>query len=1054
MLFLFKNVESTLFKLSTTLRHKQMLNNKCSVNFQTQYCFIHRKRQSPKPVHVEEYRREEHGEVHCRNKHELVFVNGPKRRAHFRHKNPNDTGGDPITEWHCEWQGYFPYTEVPFHKKVQDQIKPRRADVHIREHDIVVEFQHSEITLDKVATRQHDYGIHSQRLVWIIDGNTGIHIKKLYESGRVYLEFVNEHWKYRSFTCHEYVFIDIDQQIYKIYPNDIKSDMIDVEPPLRKEDFIVMLKNNDPSLFHKNVPYQCQLYIKQQGAGNGKTYGLIQMLESSTFSHYRYFIIVSKQHSAKHVIYSEFLKQIEGSHLKYLEIVGDIEESNKKYIITFNNKNTGQKHTMVIATVDSFMYKIGNTNVEGVNKFAAVVDSIVDGYINATKKKMDYAGLSLTLNKEVCLICDETQDLDIAYAKAIYQIMRNRYIDAYIVGDALQSLVYKENAFTYLMNNEFSYIKKESYINTNICRRFCDKKLINFVNSVVPFEKYNLPKIGNETIRNSNLFYDIDDHRVVIFRGKDVFTNTQSMNHAERQKMGDKLNVEIQEFMNYYIREVETYDYAPNDFLIITPFTKNNPLCNGIETAINSFWNDRFDRSNEFDEESFKKYAVFHKSDEGSSIDLTLSENATRIVSVHTSKGDGRAVVFVVGLDEKSLLRFSKTKDNLRYDSLIHVAFTRMKRRLYIRLIENNDDIHQRLLRWNCDAVNTHTMKPSLACYNKRIKYDDIVGLCKTKEDFAVIWDKIIDPSDIATIEDIEKEKVIIDMGHHHIRYASMVILMYLKIIETQRDEEVRKQIVAVFRKISNKSFIAETYDWKRYNHVVSNKELCILRFSKKGRHEIYYKVIKDFMETLQYKIKCLLSGKNIQLLCPLESVILYFMIEICHSGIYSDTSIHELYDIIDTYANSFSDRLRGHDHCMCKKYFKKKSVTDDTHLANHYQELCNMGSMYDAFLQQHNDVNWLINHSISYPGQNRHFHVYKKFKLIGYNDSNVFNLYLKPQFNNLNYNETLLDSIFDTFLLGSLDSATDSDSDSDGNGDSDEDRGIENECLKSTMKG
>jgi ATP-dependent exoDNAse (exonuclease V) beta subunit len=51
--------------------------------------------------------------------------------------------------------------------------------------------------------------------------------------------------------------------------------------------------------------------------------------------------------------------------------------------------------------------------------------------------------------------------------------------------------------------------------------------------------------------------------------------------------------------------------------------------------------------------DTFIRYAIFHKSEEGSSIQLSESEEATRLVSIHTSKGDGRNVVFVIGLTEQ-----------------------------------------------------------------------------------------------------------------------------------------------------------------------------------------------------------------------------------------------------------------------------------------------------------------------------------------------------------------------------------------------------------------
>ena len=80
-----------------------------------------------------------------------------------------------------------------------------------------------------------------------------------------------------------------------------------------------------------------------------------------------------------------------------------------------------------------------------------------------------------------------------------------------------------------------------------------------------------------------------------------------------------------------------------------------------LDIAIQKFWIDKYS------DDKFKKYSVFHKSEGGESINLDTSEHSTRIVSIHTSKGDGRSVVFVIGLDEKSLLKFSGTNDNMIY---------------------------------------------------------------------------------------------------------------------------------------------------------------------------------------------------------------------------------------------------------------------------------------------------------------------------------------------------------------------------------------------------
>jgi hypothetical protein len=463
--------------------------NKCNINFQSKFAYIEDKYISVSDYINKYVNNNQKCEIKCCKGHELYLANGTVNTPHFRHRHKNDIGDYPMTEWHCEWQSNFPITEKIFPKINDNQIKVRKADVLIEEHKVVIEFQHSKISVEEINNRKNDYALHEHKIIWIIDGNNNISVKKLDYCNRIFLEFISDTWKYKNFKCYEYIFIDINGLIYKVLPKNVKSNMIDVDQPIIKNDFIKLVNINDTIINSFDIPLQCNLYIKQQGAGNGKTFGLIQMLESQEFEHYKYFIIVTKQHSAKYVIYKEFKDQIENKYLKYLTIDNEIEE-NKKYKIIYTNNKNNNKYQIVVGTIDSFIYTLGNKNHTELDKFEGLVNSIVDGYIEKNNiKSINYSGINIKLNKEVCLICDETQDLPINYAKAIIQIMRNKYIDTYIVGDKLQSLMNKENAFTYLMENEFPYINKKSFESTNICRfkRFYHPELINFVNKLIRF---------------------------------------------------------------------------------------------------------------------------------------------------------------------------------------------------------------------------------------------------------------------------------------------------------------------------------------------------------------------------------------------------------------------------------------------------------------------------------------------------------------------------------------------------------------------------------------
>jgi len=992
---------------------------KCNLNYQSLYAFVDNTQ-----IHIDDLIKSTDEKVKqkikCINGHQLIFANGKKNKPHFRHKNTEDMDTQPMTEWHSEWQGNFPTTEIDFKKINNKQIKDRRADVVLTNSNYNIEFQHSHIEKIEIQNRRNDYKLHNRKILWIIHGDKTINVKYLEYSNRYYLEFITDKWKYESFIDYEYIFIDIDEQIYKIFPKDVKNGMIDVEPPISKNQFIIYLNENNPIIHTINLPLQCKLHIKQQGAGNGKTFGLIQNIESKDFEHYKCFIIVTKQHSAKTVIYNEFTEQISNNHLKYIKNL-TYEENNKKYQISYTNENTGFNCHILIATIDSLMYSLGNTKNTELNKFEGIVNSIIDGYIE--EQKINYIkcnGKNYKLNKELCLFVDETQDLAEDYAKAIIKIMRDKYIDSYIVGDKLQSISIPNNAFNYFQDYDFSYINKYVYIPSNICRRFYHKDLIDLINNIIPFSKYKLQDVQPYKIND-----DDDNKHVIIFQGNNIYASDTDKN---------KINLEVESIMKYYDNEVLTNNYKPNDFLIITPFTTKNPLVNALEIAIEIYWTKKYNN------DTYERHAVFHKSEEGNSINLTDSENATRIVSIHTSKGDGRNVVFVIGLDERSLLKFSNEKDNLVYDSLIHVALTRMKNKLYIRIINNGDDIAEKIGKYIYANISSevNSIIPLIEIRTK-IKYREIIDTLKNNSNFEILQNELINKTNYnISIFNNDNEKNIIDMSHHNIRYASMIIFLFIKIINNEKevnDSNIKKQIKAIFNKIKDAD-INKLYKWQNYYDYLKDKKLCILRITNNGKDYIkYYNIICLFIDNVKLKIDKIINN-NINELCPLESIVLYYIIEVIDNGIFTDITINELYNIIDIYNNSFDEKCKGHDKCICKNNFNKKATIEKNsniekmskYLLNHYEDINNLGTIYDNFLLEYPKINWLINHIINFNGKNNDFDIYKKFNLIGYDDDKIIIVYIKPQFNELNYNDIIVESIYDTFIIKNIKSVSNKD--------------------------
>ena len=359
----------------------------------------------------------------------------------------------------------------------------------------------------------------------------------------MYLEFISDYWKYESFKSYDYVFIDINSIIYKINPNKVKSHMIDVENGKTKEEFIESLKK-DIDIWKNDEPEQCNLFIKQQGAGNGKTFGIIKMLEDDDKCHYINFIYITKQHSAKHIIKTEFESQ--KNNFRYLKNI-EITENNKKYIIKYFNEKSKRDCQIIVSTIDSFTYSIGDKNHTHFDKFEGLIYSIIDGHIESKNcGTINFGGVNPMLNKETLLVIDEFQDPPEYYAKAIVQIMRNKYIDVFIVGDKLQSISNEKNAFTYFLENEFPLINKIRLEPTNICRRFIHPKLVEFVNCMIPFEKYGLPKI-----KPYKEYDGEESNPLIFFTSKNFIDSTNKTLENE-----NKIFKEIQEFMAYYDNEV------------------------------------------------------------------------------------------------------------------------------------------------------------------------------------------------------------------------------------------------------------------------------------------------------------------------------------------------------------------------------------------------------------------------------------------------------------------------------------------------------------------
>ena len=1002
------------------------MDNKCNVSFQSKYA-----KRNGDVIDIDTFLEgnNDNTQLFCiPSGHELIPVRCTKRHPHFRHKHASDLTGTPMTQWHIEWQSNFPVTEKPFNKK-PGQSRDRRADIVLPEFSHIIEIQHSKIDREDVEQRMNDYKCHNHGVKWIIDAQDSISVKRMGE--RLILEFKNNHWLYENFRSCEYVYYDINGLIFRVNPSLIKHAQIDVLEPKTKAEFIEALKANN-TLWNVDPP-QCYLHLKQQGAGSGKTYGMMQLINRDPETcHYKYIVFLTKQHSAVAVMYNEFKEQYENDMLDNIEDV-ELTYDPKKYIITFRNKMTNVEVHAIFATVDSFTHALGESPKSARDKFIGIVESIKNGTIKTTSTgTMTYANVNPVLNKEMLIMIDETQDLKELYGEAFLQIVKSKYANLCVVGDRLQSLAHIDNALTYLHNVESFGLKVIKPQSSNTVRRFSDPKLIKFVNDMIPFEKYELPPMEPHRVLESK------NDCLTIFQGKTVYANSNPDS--------DEVTDAITEIMNIYTREVEENNRVPEDFLIVTPTTSKNPIMESLELALNMFWKKTMESElyiqnvkskheywKDINTSDYNRYAIFHKSQEGSSINTKESEYATRMVSIHSSKGDGRKVVFVIGVTESSLRLFSQVSNNLVYDSLLHVAITRQKETLYFRLEPNGDDVHNKIMKTGLETLTSSTEFNFL---KNRFKQSDITrNICDFSYDD--IYAKIIAGNPPPKLPNESESKLLIDMGDHHIRYASIFMnVMVHSCNYSQKLKEVKKQFYAILKGLTEAKI--ETVDsWKEYLRLLNKNKIKPKKDNEKvikyipilqypdGRDNLdynkYYRIIERIIKCIIKKLKDF-GDSELDYFCPIESIVLYYMLESVQNGKYQQISISNLYNIIDTYTKVYKESP-GHDKCDCNNTFKCVNNLSETqkkhqeYLCNHYERLNHITVLLDRFNNTHKGINWLYSHPVNI-GENDDFKVGGRYTMIGYNAKNVYVITIKPQLNDLNYNEFIIDSIIDTYLV------------------------------------
>lgn len=397
--------------------------------------------------------------------------------------------------------------------------------------------------------------------------------------------------------------------------------------------------------------------------------------------------------------------------------------------------------------------------------------------------------------------------------------------------------------------------------------------------------------------------------------------------------------------------------------------------------------------------DEYYRYCVFHKSQEGTSINLDESAHATRMVSIHSSKGDGREVVFVVDVTDYMLKKYSGISDTLKYDSLLYVAITRMKNTLYI--IYRDDEIGKNIKSWLTKTkqdfeVSTITIKNSI----NTIK---IINLCGNELNTLVQLDFI----------ESSTTTQLIDMSHHNIRFGILT-----ETIRESLEDEIGKQQIKTQKNISCKTLVKICATWYEYNTCIKDnskpekmKTIPLLKINERT-YNYYLNIIRQYIDHI-----CIQCKYNIKL-CPFELIIRYYMNQITQKHLYSKITMLELYNIIDIYINAFKHHFEGHDDCLCKKTFannkNENSITD--YLNSHYEQMKQIDIILKQIKELYPKTDWNADHPIKYT--NSKFELISELPFIGYNESNVILCYISPKLDQMNINTFKTRAIVDIFII------------------------------------
>lgn len=882
----------------------------------------------------------------------------------------------------------------------------RKTDVFLS-NDRCLEIQHSKISRKEVESRARDWDVLGKTLIWLVDGNTlDVCIEEL-STGHFFISFDLD-WKHASFaSVYEHILLENDGRYFKIPLAQIKSNMVVVKQWKTAEEVVDILCSKPRHIWDEWVDDNAvrnRLVVHQQGAGNGKTYGIWKSIVTNGDKNH--FVVITKQHSAKHVMYHELCEQAKRGEF-HIENMVDPQwvQKQKHYVVKYTHKTSLRSCVVVIGTIDSFVYNVTTANKsQACGVFVGMLHNIIE---NGCTKLNSYGNMrfgaeSLLCNGKAELWIDEVQDLPPIYFRAIVKIMHQTGMDVHVVGDVLQSLDSTVNFLTEATVAELPNIDVVVDTPKNDNRRIQVAGMHDVINRVIRFDKYALPEISLSSA--DKLLPTTFDHQPPV---EIIYTPKRN---------DDETYINL--IMNKVRYEVTTHQYTPEDFLFIFPMMKGNSLVGELESRLNEFWITAFQDPSyaasvnssywkEYDHTTYTQYAYLHKHEEGTVINLSDSEHLSRLVTIKTSKGDGRNVVFVIDCTESALMCMTNQERNLVYESYLHVALTRAKRKLYVTLSHSiQDDVSNRF-RFMCShdtSIPTTPFKIRIKDIMDHLDRDAFKATILDDNESIVELEKKLKQVDEESPNESPSDPI--DWKYHCIRYSLCFFYTYMNIVKTTQND-ARSQFTTLVRKIRNMDVQTHTvrgfYKFLKPYMKKDSEDLPhfpLMNMSNTTAYEDYCTYIENRIRNIQKHLKTNTDAVELQVY---DMFVFRYMIDLYQKKIRSDITPVNLYDITHFFVNHQAT--------------KERDLIEQATMMRGISDAC----IQSIVTNTKEDVQWNVNKSVwlrDYNPGSISFGHQQGYSFVGYDSNTVYHMLLTTDMNEMNRMEVVFKIILERFLL------------------------------------